>query len=117
VLITNDPDEALFLADRVIPLSAGPGATLLESIPVHLERPRERRALLECREFKRLRNLIIDRLTGSKKHPTATVARKLVLPDLEPEDISLVASRFVFGAKRKPKRPHEKQTVKVEVEL
>jgi nitrate/nitrite transport system ATP-binding protein len=28
VLITNDPDEGIYLADRIIPLTAGPGATL-----------------------------------------------------------------------------------------
>jgi len=28
VLITNDPDEGIYLADRIIPLSSGPGATL-----------------------------------------------------------------------------------------
>lgn len=117
VLITNDPDEALLLADRVIPLSAGPGATLLESIPVSIKRPRDRRTLLECREFKRLRNEIIDRLTDSKRKPTAAITRKLVLPDIEPEDISLTTSRFIFGAKRKPKRLHEVQPLKVEVEI
>ncbi len=117
VLITNDPDEALLMADRVIPLSAGPGATLLESIPVPLDRPRDRRALLEDREFKRLRNEIIDRLIASKKKPVAALTRKLVLPDIQPEDISLTGSRFLFGAKRKPKRPGEKKIVKVEVEL
>ncbi|MEQ1860707.1 MAG: ABC transporter ATP-binding protein [Chthoniobacteraceae bacterium] len=117
VLVTNDPDEALLLADRVIPLSAGPGATLLESIPVHLERPRDRRTLLEDREFKRLRNEIVDQLLGSKKTPTAALTKKLVLPDIQPEDISITTSRALFGAKRKAKRPGEKQVVKVEVEL
>ncbi len=117
VLITNDPDEALLLADRVIPLSAGPGATLLDSIAVPLERPRDRRALLECREFKRLRNEVVDRLLESKRKPTTAITRKLVLPDIQPEDISITTSRFVFGAKRKPKRPHEVQPVKVEVEV
>ncbi len=33
ILITNDPDEAILLADRVIPLTAGPRATLGPSIP------------------------------------------------------------------------------------
>jgi nitrate/nitrite transport system ATP-binding protein len=117
VLITNDPDEALLLADRVIPLTSGPGATLLESIPVTIERPRDRRSLLECRDFKRLRNEIVDRLISSKKKPTASVLRKLVLPDIQPEDISLITSRAVAGAKRKARRPHELQPVKVEVEL
>jgi len=117
VLITNDPDEALLMADRVIPLSAGPGATLLDSISVPLARPRDRKALIEDHEFKRLRNEIIDRLMGSKTKPTAALTKKLVLPDIQPEDISLITSRFAFGAKRKSKRRSEQQTVKVEVEV
>src|ERR1700740_1751728 len=41
VLITNDQDEAILLADRVIPLTAGPRATLGASIPVTISRPRD----------------------------------------------------------------------------
>jgi nitrate/nitrite transport system ATP-binding protein len=117
VLITNDPDEALLLADRVIPLSAPPNATLLESIPVTLERPRYRRTLLEDPEFKRLRNLIVDQLMGSKKREVTSLTKQLVLPDIQPEDISVTTSRFILGAKRKARRPSEKQTIKVEVEV
>jgi nitrate/nitrite transport system ATP-binding protein len=117
VLVTNDPDEALLLADRVIPLSAGPNATLLDPIPVSLERPRDRRTLLEYHEFKKLRNDIIDSLMASRRKPTASLTRKLVLPDIQPEDISVSRSRFMLGARRKPKRPNEVQPVKVEVEL
>jgi len=117
VLVTNDPDEALLLADRVIPLSAGPAATLLESLRVPLERPRDRKALLEDREFKSLRTEIVDRLIGSKRRPTAALTRHIVLPDIQPEDISLSASRSLLRRRRVPNRPNEVQTVKVEVEL
>ena len=115
VLITNDPDEAMLLADRVIPLTAGPNATLLDSIPVNIERPRDRRALLEDREFKRLRNEIVDRLIASKRKPEAELTRMLVLPEIQPEDISVTTSRVLFGARRTAKRPVERQPVKVEV--
>ena len=36
VLITNDVDEGILLADRIIPLSAGPGATLGPSVPIDI---------------------------------------------------------------------------------
>jgi nitrate/nitrite transport system ATP-binding protein len=42
VLITNDVEEAILLADRIIPLSAGPAATLLEPVPVPFAFPRDR---------------------------------------------------------------------------
>src|SRR2546422_976581 len=41
VMITNDPDEGILLADRIIPLSAGPGATLGPSITIDIPRPRD----------------------------------------------------------------------------
>src|SRR5438105_1025426 len=45
VLITNDVDEGILLADRIIPLSAGPNATLGPSVTVHIPRPRDRKAI------------------------------------------------------------------------
>lgn len=62
VLITNDVDEALLLADRIIPLKPGPGATLGREFSVSLERPRKRRELNHDEEFKQLRNEIVSYL-------------------------------------------------------
>ena len=45
VMVTNDVDEAVLLADRIVPLSAGPGATSGPSFHVDIERPRDRRAM------------------------------------------------------------------------
>jgi nitrate/nitrite transport system ATP-binding protein len=56
VLVTNDVDEAILLADRIIPLTPGPCATLGPEFRVGLERPRERAALNRDPAFKKLRN-------------------------------------------------------------
>src|SRR5687767_33923 len=40
VMITNDVDEGILLADRIIPLTPGPGATLGPAVGVDLARPR-----------------------------------------------------------------------------
>ncbi len=110
VLITNDVDEGILLADYIIPLSAGPEATLGPRIPIELTRPRDRRAINHDPSFKRTRKTVIDYLLGdgAKKH--SSVTRKLVLPDLEPEDLN-VPRRFLG---RGPIRRREVQRVEVE---
>lgn len=55
ILITNDVDEAILLADRIIPLSPGPGATLGPAFPVSLARPRDRTTVNSDPAFKALR--------------------------------------------------------------
>src|SRR5439155_10597109 len=65
VLITNDVDERIYLADRIIPLSAGPGATLGPSIDVTIPRPRNRKDLNHDPTFKIIRRTVIDYLLAS----------------------------------------------------
>jgi nitrate/nitrite transport system ATP-binding protein len=89
VLITNDVDEGIMVADRIIPLSAGPGATLGPSVQVDIERPRNRKALNHDPRFKEIRKEIIGYLLGRGGRPKASVTRKLVLPDIEPEDLNV----------------------------
>jgi nitrate/nitrite transport system ATP-binding protein len=110
VMITNDVDEALLLADRVIPLTPGPGATLGPSVPVTLARPRDRKALNHDSEFKRLRSHIINQLLGYGERRRATVTKKLILPDITPEDLDLPRT-----TRTRPLRPNE--TKKHEVTL
>jgi nitrate/nitrite transport system ATP-binding protein len=110
VLITNDVDEALLLADRIIPLTPGPGARLGESVAVTLARPRERKALNHDPEFKRLRALVTNQLLGYGDQRKSTVTKKLTLPDILPEDLDVPRT-----TRRRPLRPHEikKQAVTV----
>jgi len=102
VLITNDVDEALLLADRIIPLTLGPGATLGPSFPVSLDRPRDRKALNHDPEFKRLRALITTELLGYGELRRSTVKQKLILPDILPENLDLPRTD-----RRRPLRPGE----------
>jgi len=92
VLITNDVDEALLLADRIVPLKPGPRATLGKEFPVSLERPRDRQQLNHNAEFKELRNEIVDYLNmvRSEARTVEKASRKgapRVLPKLEPADL------------------------------
>src|SRR5256886_2932701 len=60
VLITTDPDEGIYLADRIIPLTAGPGATLGPSFKVEIPRPRDRKAINHDPHFKQLRREVVE---------------------------------------------------------
>ena len=84
LLITNDVDEGILLADRLIPLSAGPGATLGPSVPVEIPRPRERRAISRDPHFREIRNQVIAYLLGPgarrQSGPSTVRARGEVSP-------------------------------------
>jgi nitrate/nitrite transport system ATP-binding protein len=67
LLITNDVEEGILLADRIIPLSAGPQATLGPSVTVDLERPRDRRELVRDPRFRAIRSEVVDWLLDSAK--------------------------------------------------
>ena len=113
VLITNDVDEGILLADRIIPLSAGPRATLGPAITVDIPRPRDRNALNHLPRFHEIRSEIIGYLLGSGAKRRATVTRKLYLPDLEPEDLSI--PRWQTAARNGPIRRHEMKKETVEI--
>lgn len=115
VLITNDVDEGILLADRIIPLSAGPGATLGPEVVVDLGRPRDRKALNHDPAFKEIRREVLDFLLGQGGHRQhATVTRKLVLPDIMPEDLTF-RPRW-YNPRRPPRRANEVHEETLEVQ-
>jgi nitrate/nitrite transport system ATP-binding protein len=110
VMITNDPDEGIYLADRIIPLTAGPGATLGPSFKVEIPRPRDRKAINHDPHFKDLRRELISFMLGSKRERHTEITKRLVLPDIEPEDLS-VAPRRTWGRRPVRKREIKEETV------
>ncbi|MBK8475972.1 MAG: ABC transporter ATP-binding protein [Opitutaceae bacterium] len=110
VLITNDPDEAILMADRVIPLTAGPRATLGPSIPITLPRPRRRAELNASYDFKQIRAEVTDYLLKSSDHRRLGVQRSLILPDIEPENLNTRS----WTSTRRPVRRSEVKTETIE---
>ena len=74
VLITNDVDEGILLADRILVLGAGPRATLGASVAVDLPRPRNRKALNRDPHFARIRAQVIESLLRSGSRAAAAAA-------------------------------------------
>jgi nitrate/nitrite transport system ATP-binding protein len=114
IWITNDPDEALLLADRVIPLLPSSPATLGESMTVSLDRPRDRKAINHDPKFKALRNQLITMLLDAKGKNRTVISKKLTLPDILPEDLGVVNS-FQFLNRRGPRRRNDEKRETVEV--
>jgi nitrate/nitrite transport system ATP-binding protein len=92
LLITNDVDEAILLADRIVPLKPGPGATLGNEFKVELERPRNRTALNHDPRFKELRNEVVHYLNrvrdeSRELRQSSRPRSSVVLPKLAPADL------------------------------
>lgn len=87
LLITNDVDEGILLADRIIPLNPGPNATLGPEFKIGLDRPRDKKELNNNKEFIHLRNSITRYLmeVGIKRKEGVTLSEKYILPDLQPK--------------------------------
>jgi len=85
VLITNDVDEGIIMADRIIPLNPGPNATLGPEFHVTLPRPRDRAAINHSPEFKRIRREVTQYLmqVGSEKN-AAIEGNVVSLPQVLP---------------------------------
>lgn len=84
ILITNDVDEAILLADRIIPLTPGPNATLGPEFKVDLPRPRDRGAMNSSDEFIRLRSEVTQYLMDIGNERGAEIERDINLPDIVP---------------------------------
>lgn len=74
LMITNSVDEAMRMADRIVPMTRGPRATLGVPIPVGLPRPRSADLLLRDPLAVRVRANIIEALTGARTKCAERVA-------------------------------------------
>jgi nitrate/nitrite transport system ATP-binding protein len=103
VLVTNDVDEALLLADRIIPLNPGPRATLGPEFRVNLARPRDRKDVNHDPKYRDLRARITQYLLDVE-------AEKLVATDAEPgvklpDVVPITSADFVPKAVRAANKP------------
>jgi nitrate/nitrite transport system ATP-binding protein len=94
IMITNDVDEAVLMADRIVALTPGPRATLGKSFDVQLQRPRDRATLNFNREFIELRNTVTKYMVGINEEAKALrTGANLPLPDLMPVDFLSIGNQ------------------------
>ncbi|MEM6383230.1 MAG: nitrate ABC transporter ATP-binding protein [Pseudomonadota bacterium] len=87
ILITNDVDEAVLLADRIIPLNPGPGATFGPEFKVDIPRPRDRVAMNSDERAIHLRAEVTNYLLEVGAERGAAVDADIKLPDIVPIDL------------------------------
>ena len=86
LLITNDVDEGIYMADRIIPLRPGPNATLGPEFKIDLDRPRDKTEMNDSESFKKTRNAIIEYLMDIGNERKSEAKEEYVLPELTPKD-------------------------------
>lgn len=86
ILVTNDVDEALLLADRVAVLTPAPAARIGRIFDVSLPRPRDREAVNDSAEFQGLRSEIVGYLAGLVGEAKTDTAASL--PNVAPVDFA-----------------------------
>ena len=91
VMITNSVDEAILLADRIVPILPGPPATLGTPIDVHLPRPRSAASLVHDKAAAQVRTHVITTLTTALSGTTRTrrAASSIRQHDADSADIAI----------------------------
>jgi nitrate/nitrite transport system ATP-binding protein len=100
LLVTNDVDEALLLADRVIALNVGGAPGLGREFKVDLPRPRDRRAVNQDAGYKALRATITQYLQSLGQERSPQREARVVLPDVVPLTAIEVPPRAMREAQR-----------------
>lgn len=100
ILVTNDVDEALLLADRIVPLTPGPRATLGREFSVTLPRPRDRKTVNHDPEYQRLRATITQYLMDIGLQRAADRDDERPPPDVVPITVGARAPQVLRNAVR-----------------
>lgn len=87
ILVTNDVDEALLLADRVAILTPAPAAKIGRIFTVDVPRPRDREAVNDDAHFQALRKDIVEYLGKLNEAGAGVGDSAVALPQVVPLDL------------------------------
>jgi nitrate/nitrite transport system ATP-binding protein len=68
-MVTHDVDEAILLSDRIVLMSRGPSARIMDQIQIPIPRPRGRTTVIEHPSYYKIRNRIIRFLSEVNPDP------------------------------------------------
>lgn len=88
ILVTNDVDEALLLADRVAVLTPAPAASIGRIFDVAIARPRDREAVNDDVGYQSLRNAIVGYLGALNAEGASKGGGLVELPNVAPLDLA-----------------------------
>lgn len=77
MIITHDPDEAIFMSDRICMMTNGPHAKVGEIMEIEFERPRNREEVLETDQFYEYRRRLLAFLDDCEAEKEARKAKKV----------------------------------------
>ena len=97
ILVTNDVDEALLLADRVAVLTPAPAAKIGRLFTVDVPRPRDREAVNDDAHFQALRREIVGYLAGLNEAGSSVGDSSVTLPQVTPIDLFAAGDKAEAG--------------------
>ena len=80
---------------------------------MEIPRPRDRKSINHDPHFKQLRREIVEFMLNSKTERHTAITKKLILPDIEPEDLNV--PQIIKGWRKPPIRKGEVKEESVEV--
>lgn len=96
-MITHDIDEAILLADRILLMTNGPYARVVESVDITIPRPRIRTEIVEHPNYYPIRNHLVQFLGKRSKE----LAGKTDKRDNRPEKINIDTTKKNKAVKKK----------------
>ncbi|MFM6854797.1 MAG: ABC transporter ATP-binding protein [Sphingopyxis sp.] len=99
LLVTNDVDEALLLADRIAVMTPAPAATIGKIFTVAMPRPRDRDAMNDDPAFKRQRVEIVAYLASLSAQGGAGDGAVVPFPTAKPVDLTPPPKAYQDAAK------------------